>query len=41
MYDYLAIMLDRELWRVHQGAIGFETWTPNPNDPLASASRGS
>ena len=34
-HDYIALTPLSLLWRVHQGAIGFESWTPRSDDPLA------
>ena len=34
-HDYIVVTPDCLLWRVHQGAIGFESWTPSPINPLA------
>ena len=35
MHEYIGLTPDSLLWRVHQGAIGFESWTPSPINPLA------
>ncbi len=34
-HAYVALTPQSLLWRVHQGAVGFESWTPTAADPLA------